>query len=72
LVAPGGSPDADRFRPLRSGGSTSSLINALLIEKLLQQPNYFFNAAQRAVNPLSMILLWSVTDASPALTMPPI
>ncbi|PYI73939.1 MAG: hypothetical protein DMF08_01855, partial [Verrucomicrobia bacterium] len=32
-VAPGGSPDADLFRPLRSGGSTSSLINALLIQK---------------------------------------
>jgi hypothetical protein len=30
-VAPGGNPDADRFRPLRSGGSTSSLTNALLI-----------------------------------------
>jgi hypothetical protein len=33
LVAPGGNPDADRFRPLRSGGSTSSLTNALLIRK---------------------------------------
>jgi hypothetical protein len=33
LVAPGGNPDADRFRPLRSGRSTSSLTNALLIQK---------------------------------------
>jgi hypothetical protein len=33
LVAPGGSPEADRFRPLRSGGSTSSLINALLMKQ---------------------------------------
>src|SRR5215510_14773650 len=31
IVAPGGSPEDDRFRPLRSGGSTSSLTNALLI-----------------------------------------
>jgi hypothetical protein len=34
LVAPGGSPDADRFRPLRSGRSTSSLTKALLIQKV--------------------------------------
>jgi hypothetical protein len=32
-VAPGGNPDADRFRPLRCGRSTSSLTNALLIHK---------------------------------------
>ena len=41
MVAPGGSPDADRFRPLRSGRSTSSLINALLIQKSIVPPFLF-------------------------------
>jgi hypothetical protein len=35
LVAPGGNPDADRFRPLGSGRSTSSLTNALLIQQII-------------------------------------
>jgi hypothetical protein len=43
LVAPGGNPDADRFRPLRSGGSTSSFMNALLtLVAFCLLTSYFF------------------------------
>jgi hypothetical protein len=43
LAAPGGRPDGDRFRPLRSGGSTSSLINALLtLDAFYLLNSYFF------------------------------
>jgi hypothetical protein len=33
LTAPGGNPDAERFLPLRSGGSTSSRMKALLTDE---------------------------------------
>jgi hypothetical protein len=46
LVAPGGSPDADRFRPLRSGRSTPSFTNALLIQQIIAR------ALKRASAPL--------------------
>ena len=53
MVAPGGSPDADRFRPLRSGRSTSSLTNALLtVQRLLP----FFDSLKLARFPACSLL----------------